>query len=312
MHQSVVITQCTNRKRAHSGKAINGSQVLSEAISDPVKAWVKSIGRRNYLIEAKDLYCGRGFSEFLDALSLLKGYQGYIVSAGMGLIPMNKPIPNYDLSVSKSAGNSVVKLTEHSSQEWWRRLNEQLNSDPTPLSTLTKNTKGLVLLALSSGYIQLVSEDLSQLNAEELSRVRLMGPLSLDKEHKWLSTVLMPYRHNLDGPDSPLPGTKADFSQRALRHFVSFILPNAPDGSLMAHKEAVASAMKAMVPPPDFTGRRRLTDDEVCELVIENWKDCQGKSASALRLLRDRGFACEQSRFSRLFKIAKQEVMANA
>jgi hypothetical protein len=55
---------------------------------------------------------------------------------------------------------------------------------------------------------------------------------------------------------------------------------------------------------PNIPLRERLTDEEVVHFILEHWEETAGRSGVSLRLLRDSGLACEQSRFRDLFRRA--------
>jgi hypothetical protein len=55
---------------------------------------------------------------------------------------------------------------------------------------------------------------------------------------------------------------------------------------------------------PNTQLRERMTDKEVVNFILEHWKETRGRSGVSLRLLRDSGHACEQSRFRDLFREA--------
>jgi hypothetical protein len=53
----------------------------------------------------------------------------------------------------------------------------------------------------------------------------------------------------------------------------------------------------------------RVTDEEIVVLIREHWSAAQAQSTRMLRLLRDDlGVACEQGRFSRLFRRVRSQM----
>ncbi|MCY1302000.1 hypothetical protein D9M70_516380 [compost metagenome] len=107
----------------------------------------------------------------------------------------------------------------------------------------------------------------------------------------------MPYDDRLES--SQLAGTRADFPQRSMRHFVELIA--APTDSSSADHQAVTDAMSALT-PMGTVKRRRASDEEVKALLIAAWGTHNGSSTRLLRYLRDDALvACEQSRFRGLW-----------
>jgi hypothetical protein len=118
----------------------------------------------------------------------------------------------------------------------------------------------------------------------------------------------MPYDDRLDGPASPIKGTRSDFAGRALRHFSDFILPGAEGGAPDHHSRAVRKAMEEW-PFPSMVERRRLTDEEILSLLNEHWEAARGSTSALLRLFRDQlNVACEQGRFAALARQVRAEL----
>ena len=121
-----------------------------------------------------------------------------------------------------------------------------------------------------------------------------------------LAPNVMPYDDRLDGPNSPVRGTRSDFPQRAARHFVK-ILASMDGNSASHHVDAVTAELEHMRPPAKHN-RRRLSDEEIRATIQSHWDVVDGQSSTMLRHLRDKlGVACEQSRFAELFRQIKDE-----
>jgi hypothetical protein len=117
----------------------------------------------------------------------------------------------------------------------------------------------------------------------------------------------MPYDARFDGDGGPLPGTHADFSQRALHHFVRDVLPRTRRAGHVAHAEAVEDFLSGLKPPRPLL-RKRVGDEEITVLINRHWHQVQGQSGLMLRLLRDKlHVACEQTRFRDLFREVRAE-----
>jgi hypothetical protein len=53
--------------------------------------------------------------------------------------------------------------------------------------------------------------------------------------------------------------------------------------------------------PPKRYGRTPMTDDQVRQFIVQELRTDTRSCSATLRLLRDRGLACEQQRFKRIF-----------
>ena len=170
---------------------------------------------------------------------------------------------------------------------------------------LRKNTAATIVLAISLSYYRLVEVDLLDVSDRDLERIRIVGVAPTRVASK-LKSVVMPYDDRLNGPDSPIPGTRSDFAQRCARHFVG-ILEASETGSADRHARDLTASLKEMRVPLKHR-RRRLSDDEIRATIHTHWDAVNGQSSKMLRHLRDGlGLACEQSRFAELFRQVKRE-----
>jgi hypothetical protein len=166
-----------------------------------------------------------------------------------------------------------------------------------------------VLIAAGSSYLSMIAPELGALEERQRGRLRLFTAASRQAIPSLLEPIAMPYDRRLEA----LPGrsgTLSDFAQRALRHFSENILLRSPGGSAQEHALAVLAVLERMEAPVRRRGRT-MSDPQIIALICENWNTTGGKSAATLRLLRDSfSVACEQSRFKKLFGIARSEVTA--
>jgi hypothetical protein len=172
------------------------------------------------------------------------------------------------------------------------------------------NRNAVAIVSISSSYLSLIADDLGALTEDELARIRIIGLGIHDACPVRLRSCVLPYDDRLDGPDSPIRGTRGDYSQRAMRHFIEFLLPECTSVSLEAHNSAVNNCLSKWR-RPNTISRPSTTDDEIIRLIKKNWRAIEGQSSRGLRYLRDvEKVACEQGRFRALFQRAAQEVMS--
>jgi hypothetical protein len=255
-----------------------------------------------------EVYGGRSFQDAKAVAEHLRA-QVFVVSAGLGLINASEDIPSYACTVLGGADDGIDnKIRDHfSSLDWWSHL-KRVSPFNRGLDLIVKSSHGqLVLAALSDSYIQMLSEDLLALEEMQLSKLRLFTRAPLEKIPARLRPFVMPYDDRLDGPASPIKGTRSDFAGRALRHFSETILPGAEDRSAEEHSSAIRYAMEVWPFPSSFE-RRRLNDDEIRLLLHEHWEASRGGTSALLRVFRDHlNIACEQGRFAALARQVRRE-----
>jgi hypothetical protein len=149
-------------------------------------------------------------------------------------------------------------------------------------------------------YLMLIQAELTTLPRAKRSRLRIIGPRRSGDLPEELSAQWLPYDGRLDNPRSGFNGTASDFPQRALRHFVTHIVPNAPRADVATHSMMVRAALGN---DPVYTRPRgrSSSDKEVLSQISKLWMRFHGRRHQILRYLRGTlRIACEQSRFKRL------------
>jgi hypothetical protein len=294
----LVISNCSNRKRISSVSPVCVRDLHAGKVRVVANQWVQALKRQPICTPLTDVYCGRSFSEALISAKMLEA-TFLVVSAGLGLVNARTSIPTYGATVtSASHDNVLTKLTDGNAASWWRVINE-ISPFAAPLET---ELFDLILIAVSRPYFALLQLTLENLSAIERKKVRLFLSMSDTELPTSLCEFLMPYGNRFDHSHSPIPGTKSDFTQRAMRHFATLIVAsNAKDESAFQHAQRVESELKTLSTPIRPV-RKKLPNSEIGVLIERHWDDCDGGSTRMLRYLRDvLGVACEQKRFQHLF-----------
>ena len=255
---------------------------------------------------ADEVYVGRSFSEAKRVASVLDAAL-FVVSAGLGIVSASEMVPGYDLTVVDGTNSirSLLKTQGKKTSDWWALLTKDDVRQRSLRSVVQQNPDSLVLVALPSSYLQMVVEDIESLSDSEVDRVRIFTSSSgRSSVSERIRKVVLPYDERLEG--SLFPGTRNDFAQRALRHFIESLSGHRL--SLKKSHEAVARALMAMS-SRQLPTRVRKTDDEIRMLLEQNWIDFGGSSTRLLRYLRDDALvACEQSRFRNLWLSVGQDL----
>ena len=309
--QLIAVTTCTDRKRYPAPSNLDASNLLPGPQSIIASAWRKSIRSAITVGSAKEVYCGRSFQEAATAAHTGRA-DFRIISGGLGLIQGNEKIPSYSLSLVRQSpefvGSRVVG-EPFDAALWWSAI--QGTPDPAPLAQMLRaNPNSFAVIAISNAYLPLIGKDLETLEEDDLERVRLIGMGIEDACPSHLRPCIMPYDDRLDGPDSPIRGTRGDFSSRAMRHFVECVWPDLQSASIALHKAAVSQSLSKWR-RPELISRPSKTDAEIIQLIKTNWNVIEGKSSLGLRYLRDvEKIACEQGRFRDLFRLAAKQVVS--
>ncbi len=296
---AAVITICTHRKRIRPPVTSTAISLPSDSQAAVQSAWIGKIQTLQNEVSAGALYAGRGFGLAVEAARIAEANL-YILSAGLGLVAAGQRVPVYGLTVSGGHAESVPgKITgEFDSAAWFAGLLSGPYSKRW--ADAAGPGSGRVLVALTRPYAEMVGKSLSELDPSVLARLRIFGASLAPALPEILLPALAPYDERLD---AVLPGTRADFSQRALLHFVRTIVERQGEPDRSADFEAVEAALDDVM-PPNRLHRPRRTDEEILHLILARLRSQSG-IARVLRALRDEeGVACEQSRFSRLYRAA--------
>lgn len=297
----IVVTNCTARKRA--GMPLVRFVPNGESIREIAEDWRSSLDAQPIRLQAGRLYVGRAMLEARNVCQNLDA-QLFIVSAGIGLVESDEPIPGYDMSASGKGTELAATLTRHgaSKSDWWHLL----ASGKGLGWLLREQPNATVLLSLPSEYLDMVRKDLEAISPGDLSRVRVFtSPAGQKKIEQVPGLLVLPYDERLESI-AGYAGTRPDFPQRALKHFVSAL-----NGHLLSTDEASRAVRVELdhFQHKAVPNRRRLDDGEIRELIRQAWDSFGGNCAKLLRHLRDKELvACEQGRFSRLRRQVEAEV----
>jgi hypothetical protein len=291
---SAVVTSCTQRK---CGDVRVDFRHLPDArgLKTLAKAWQRQVAAAPPAKTVATLYRGRSIADTV-AVAACLSTRWYVVSAGLGLICEDQTVPSYECTVAPGSSLSVrLARLRATAGDWWSVLTAQ---HPRPLSRLI--AQGPTLLALPSSYLRMVLQDLSHVSTSEADHLRIFtstAGAAVVPDH--LAGCVMPYDDRLESVPG-YSGTRSDFAQRALRHFVQDL--GGANLSRDAAKGKVSAAL-ARRPHPSRSQGIRLSDDEIRQVLVTQWTRHEGRSTRLLRYLRDEaGISCEQKRFSRIWQ----------
>lgn len=299
---AAIVTNCTQRK---SGQVQVDLAKLPRVrrVAQLAAAWRQQVGRASPVGPVQTLYQGRSIADAVASASQLSS-SWYVVSAGLGLVRSDEPVPAYECTAA--AGSELSDRLEHAgatTADWWNAITA---AEPHPLSRLI--AKGPTLLALPSTYLRMVHDDLAHLSSAKAKHLRIFTSTAgarIVPGH--LADCVMPYDDRLESVPG-YAGTRADFAQRALRHFVEKLV-----AAELPIAEARAKVTTALVrrPRPLRSPGTRMSDDEIRQTLTAQWAQHAGSSTRLLRYLRDEArISCEQKRFSRIWQALAAELRA--
>lgn len=303
---SIIITNCTGRKLHSGGVALNDLASGFSSVDALAGAWRKALLATGPRYVARSLYGGRSFREAELVAESLEAPL-YVASGGLGLTSADEFVPAYDLTVS-AKGSTILPVLRDlglSASHWWASLNESLGK-PAPIASLLRSQpKATVYVAMPSTYLGLIGDELTALPKSDQARLRIISSPAWQRDASAaLVKLALPYDERLETTE--FSGTRSDFPQRALRHFIQALRGNAL--SLAEGRSAVEAAMSshALKVLPE---RQKRTDDEISALLRRHWQTNNGSGDRLLRVLRDDLLVkCEQSRFRKLWQTVRAEM----
>ena len=304
----VVVTTCTNRKRVRPARGLQARSLKCGLVGDVARQWADKIRTAPSQANAIDLYCGRGFQEAVNTSSA-NDMPLFVISAGLGIVSVDQQLPSYDLTLANGSSDSIQKKVVEAilPTDWWHAISTALGRKMPVADLVQDYRKQRVLIACSEIYAQMIARDIEMLPESDQRRIRIFGPRDPSRLPSVLHPFIMPYDERFDGANGPLRGTRSDFPQRTLRHFVELLMPRSLIADDPESDAALIRESHKKWAWPDIPIRRKMSDEQIMEMVPKFWEQARGGSARMLRILRDQELvACEQRRFGMLFKLAKE------
>lgn len=303
--KTVIITNCTNRKRLDGQSPLGLKDERYLSIEAMAQTWADQINEHTATLRASSLYVGRSVTDARHVAAKLDANLMF-ASTGLGLVDGDQKCPPYNLTVSQDPNSISPRLESLGARasDWWDAMNAA-QSKATPIANVVNHREvGLVLIALPSSYVQLIANDLGGISDAKIGKLRIFTSRpGIEMLPNSLKNSAMPYDERLE--TSILPGTRSDFPQRALRHFVEVL--GLSDAPAEAARAMVCTAMDQLS-VARTTIRRRASDSEITFMLECAWARHQGSSTRLLRYLRDDALvSCEQSRFRRLWLDIKRQ-----
>lgn len=283
-----IVVTCADRKSLPVSQALRFRDVPPGALAERVRDWSKRLHLAGERRPLRTLYQGEQWRESLRLADAARkvGFEPKIVvaSAGLGLQPIEVAAPAYAATFSLGSPDAVARTVKEAS-DWWSRI---ASSSPSPdLTALDER----VLLVLSRNYALPLAGDLARLGASRTQSVMVGGADDIPGLRRIPSDATL---------RRALGGTLSSINQRMARRLLE--LSGGPTDWLSSTHMQRWGAWVAEAQVREVFDRRR-GDDVAVKAWIMATVAHQGMSATkALREYRDQGHACEQGRFSQLYR----------
>lgn len=292
-----LISNCTSAKKIKSSSELmlkNYNNDLEETIKEWKLNLKKFDGQRTI---AKKLYKGPTWKATLDTEEIfLKKFESKLLisSAGYGIIDSEREIGSYDSTFSKGNENSVYRFKqENSTKKWWNKINEY------DVNNFTDND--IVFVFVSYEYLVAMENYLLEISERVNKKLFLIVSSSVVIPEKLKKFVL----HFDSRFNSFEKGTFISLTQRCMRWLSGEIVNKNLEFEHSLIQSHIRNFLEKYKKYENHKGKT-LSDNELLLKIKEQIEVEKIKSATqGLKNLRKNGLACEQKRYSRLFREIK-------
>ena len=293
----VLVVACSQRKRVAPPEKLRLASIRSAPSQRP-RRWASRLNQVDApRWRAEDLYVGDHWHSACEAYRVAKRYSSrtelWVVSAGYGLISSSKPIKPYGATFASGAADSVWRGPAEGDRDehlrfWWQALAHEC----ALADLLPARGGGSVVIAAGASYLAALDSDLEDALQHELAVDRLSVISAGTQGNGALLPVSGQFRAAVGGTDSALNARLlALLAREAGTHGFS--------RSAMATMLArMASRLPAT---PRHAGSAASDEQIVREIQAMRRRSPEISRTRALRDLRSRGIACEQTRFASIW-----------
>ena len=294
-----VIVTCANRKTRPIPAGLQLGNISGRSAGERARRWIARLSKGALAphVAASDLYAGEHWSvaRKFPKLSLPgETVRLWACSAGYGLIPADAPVMPYHATLTPGQADSVPG----NSAAWWSELSQwtgPASSMPRSIQALvTDDPSAVFLLVLSRNYLSACGLDVAAARAYIDSPGRMFIVSAGTRPQGDLADLMIPADARLQ---ARFGGTRRALNARIGAHLLSAGIRDAAEAT-----EHMKRLLAEQPPVPRYD-RVRQSDQEILDHIAERLGHEPGASANRLlREFRDAGLACEQHRFSQLFR----------
>jgi len=298
------VVTCANRKTQPVPGTLRLRQVAGPTPAARASAWIQELeGSAASTLPARELYAGEHWqiARELEAAALVAGLDAglWVCSAGYGLVSVDAPLRPYAATFTPGHPDSVSTQPHHRSQ-WWAALagwpGPAAGAPRTLRDLAGREPHAILLVALSATYLAACADDILGAGTELASPAHLTVISVGARTSGPLTRHLAPASARLQ---PALGGTRQSLNARILAQLLRH-----PAGALTYPQiRQVLEGKLAIAPPLTRYARALRTDTQVATFIRRQLAADPGATASRLlREFRDRGYACEQSRFATIYR----------
>jgi hypothetical protein len=295
----VLVVACSQRKRIAPLTELRLSSITA-SVARRSEQWSTRLQRFEAPSHvAQNLYMGDHWHAACQGYEFAQRYSTrtelWIVSAGYGLIAADDAIKSYSATFSSGLADSVWRGPvdgDHDSclQRWWAKLSQKRS-----LAELVPRGDGALVLVAGAAYLTAVSADLEAALSNDPNSERVSVISAGTRGNGALLPVDGRFRGLLGGTDSSL-------NARLLARIAADASTHRFNRPAMA--EFVDGMAKQLIPSPRRHGHSATDDDVMVEIATMRSRRPSISRTQALRDLRSRGVACEQTRFASLWELS--------
>ena len=294
-----IVVNCTNRKAVMPEHGLCLMNYKAVGFDQVHKSWTENRTSNNNQLPAFDMYQGEYWS-VVRSLGEISNLRIFVFSAGLGIFDIKTEIPSYAATFTKGNPDSVSEIDSSISAfdanyKWFIMNSKEYRDNNGHLNYTKIFGNAPTIFCLSSSYLQVLSNDLGRFDESTRKRIMIVGSKFKGMEgYEYIDT---PGKLRLT-----LGGTLSTVSVRTLSYMLSLVDTDSEPDSLFKSLNDLASAIKSKSEELPKFNRITMQDSEVLNFISTELSiDSTCSASTLLRKLRDSGFACEQSRFKKLF-----------
>jgi hypothetical protein len=294
-----VIVTCSNRKSRPIPAGLRLGQASGRSARQRAHRWTTRLGQTDNApqVGAVELYAGEHWSvaRGFPALHLpSEDIRLWACSAGYGLIPAEARIMPYYATFTPRRPDSVPGAAD----SWWSLLGEWHGPAPEhPRSIralVAADPASVFIFVLSKSYLRACGADIAAASEHITKLDRFFIVSAGSRPEGDLATFMVPADARLQ---AHFGGTRRALNARIGAHLLSM--------GIRSKGEAAENLGRLLSAQPSIQryNRKKQSDREILSIIAARLAAVPTISANRLlREIRDAGLACEQHRFTRLYR----------
>jgi hypothetical protein len=299
-----LIVTCSRSKCQPATTGLKIRSMAQMPINKRVISWIsrlkEGVGEQ---IPVSNLYKGDSWANAMRACHRVvdSGGSNWVCSAGYGLVPQTAKLFPYSATFSPGDPDTIVYPTR-----WWEQLaswNGPSPGHPRLIKELVAiKPNSLILVVVSRPYLIALTQDLiCARNAMRSPSNLIIICVGAPKDH--------PLDNNILQCDSRIQNQVGGALISINNRIASTLLSEIPESEWSADsfQKRVTEWMR-LIPPRISRAGKIVTDENIKEFISQEFIDSNNRSkTSLLKTFRQRGNACLDARFARIFSEVQAE-----